>query len=244
MNDRKTEMQLSVVIPVYNEEDNLGELSDRLFAAIAPLSQPFELIFIDDGSSDQSAEVIRQLGIQHSEIRLLQFEQNSGQTSALDAGFRAARGEQVVMIDSDLQNDPADIPLLLKHLQDHDMVAGKRVKRNDPWIRLVSTRIANGIRNWVSGEDITDSACGLKAFRREVIERLKLYDGLHRFLPTLARIEGFSVIEVPVSHHPRKKGKAKYNIRNRAFRALIDLFAVTWMKKRHLKYRIIEENQQ
>jgi len=234
-------VDVSVVIPVYNEEENLRELAERLFGAIGPLAVSFELIFVDDGSRDGGAALLRRMQADHPEIRLIQFDANYGQTAAIDAGFRAARGRAIAMIDADLQNDPADLPRLLAQLNTYDCATGQRVKRNDPWLRKLSTRIANGVRNRVSGERISDSACGLKAFRREVVERLKLYNGMHRFLPTLARIEGFRVVEVPVAHHPRTRGKAKYNIRNRVFRALVDLFAVTWMKKRRLRYRIKEE---
>jgi glycosyltransferase involved in cell wall biosynthesis len=186
--------------------------------------------------------VLARIRESNPQVRLILFDRNYGQSSAIDAGFHAARGAQIAMIDADLQNDPADIPMLLDRLKDYDMATGLRLKRNDPWIRRLSTRIANGFRNWVSGENISDSACGLRVFRSEVVRRLKLYNGLHRFLPTLARIEGFSVAAVPVSHHPRTRGKSKYNIRNRVFKALVDLFAVTWMKRRHLHYRIKEQS--
>ena len=236
------EISVSVVIPIYNERDNIGELTSRLYGALQPLAAAFELIYVDDGSTDGSSDLIRQLRQNRPEMRLIQFDGNYGQTSALDAGFRAARGQYIVMTDGDLQNDPEDIPRLLSHLEQYDCATGQRARRNDPVVRRASSKIANSIRNWVSGEQISDSACGLKAFRRGVVERLKLYNGMHRFLPTLARIEGFTVVEVPVSHHERTRGKSKYNIRNRAFRALVDLFAVTWMKKRHLQYKIKEQS--
>lgn len=236
------EMEVSVVVPVYNERDNLEELTARLVKVLREDGRAFEIVFVDDGSVDGSGEVVLELKGRHPEIRLIQFDGNYGQTAALDAGFRAACGRLIVMMDADLQNAPEDIPKLLEALGQCGCATGVRARRNDPWIRRISSKIANGVRNWVSGERFVDSACGLKAFRREVVERLKLYQGMHRFLPTLVRMEGFEVEEVPVGHFPRTRGRSKYNIRNRVVRALVDLFAVTWMKKRRLRYRIKEES--
>lgn len=156
----------------------------------------------------------------------------------MDAGFKNARGNIIVTLDADLQNDPADIPVLLEALKEHDMVCGWRFERQDPWIKLVSAWIANAVRNRITHEQIRDTGCSLKAYRRECVERLKLFDGMHRFLPTLAKMEGFRVTEVKVS--PRRFGKSKYNIRNRLFRGLIDCLAVAWMQKRSLRYKIFE----
>ncbi len=234
-------LNLSVVIPLYNEEDNLEQLHERLHIVLSRLEISYEIIFVDDGSEDRSAEILRKLSSIDSHVRVITFEANAGQSAAFDAGFARARGEIVITLDADLQNDPADIPRVLDAMSRYDVVCGWRVKRNDPWIRRVSSRIANGVRNALSQETIRDTGCSLKGFRREHLAKLKLYDGMHRFLPTLLKMEGCSVIELPVNHFPRFAGKSKYGIRNRVFRSFRDLFAVRWMKARQLRYRIKSE---
>jgi dolichol-phosphate mannosyltransferase len=235
-------IHLSVVAPAYNEADNLGPLVREITEAVAPLGKPYEIIFVDDGSTDRSAGVLRDLMREVPALRVLALERNSGQTAALDAGLRAARGTYVATLDADRQNDPAEIPRLLAMLEadECDMAGGWRARRNDPWLRRVSTRIANGVRNWLTREQIHDSACGLKVFRRECVARLKLYNGMHRFLPTLVKLEGYRVAEVPVNHRPRAAGTAKYGVWNRVFRALRDCLAVRWMQRRMIRYRVTE----
>jgi glycosyltransferase involved in cell wall biosynthesis len=231
-------LDLSVVIPVYNEADNLDALHERLHAVLPRLSLAYEILFVDDGSVDRSPEVLRKLASLDPHVRVIRFERNAGQSAAFDAGFRGARGEIVVTLDADLQNDPADIPKILAEMKRFDVVCGWREKRNDTWVRRVSSRIANSVRNRLSGETIRDTGCSLKGYRREHLARLKLYDGMHRFLPTLLKMEGCTVTEVPVSHHPRRAGVSKYGIGNRVFRSFHDLLAVRWMKTRRLHYRI------
>ncbi|RMG86780.1 MAG: glycosyltransferase [Candidatus Dadabacteria bacterium] len=170
-------------------------------------------------------------------VRIVALDRNWGLTAAMDAGFRAARGEVVVTLDTDLQNDPADIPRLLGHLDRADVVVGIRANRRDPFVKRVSSRIANAIRNRVTHDDIVDTGCSLKVYRKAFLDRLKLYTGLHRFLPTLLKLEGARVVQVPVNHRPRRYGKAKYHLWNRLVGPLLDLFAVRWMQKRHLGYR-------
>ncbi|MDH4099847.1 MAG: glycosyltransferase family 2 protein [Nitrospirota bacterium] len=228
---------LSVVLPIYNEEESIPVLLSRITAALDPVGKPYEIVCVNDGSSDSSLSLLQDAAGKNPRIRIVNFRKNHGQTAAFDAGFHAARGEVVVTMDADLQNDPADIPRLLEKMKDYDVVCGWRQKRNDPWIRLFSSRIANGVRNWLSDETITDTGCSLKAFRREHLLRLKLFNGMHRFLPTLLKMEGCSVVEVPVSHHPRQYGVSKYGIGNRLFKGIYDLIAVRWMKKRYLAYR-------
>jgi glycosyltransferase involved in cell wall biosynthesis len=234
-------LSLSVVIPVYNEEENLDRLHGQLHAVLSRLGVSYEILFVDDGSEDASAEILHKLSSIDSHVRVITFESNAGQSSAFDAGFARARGDNVVTLDADLQNDPADIPKVLDAMSRCDVVCGWRVKRNDPWIKRLSSRIANGVRNALSQETIRDTGCSLKGFRREHLARLKLYDGMHRFLPTLLKMEGCSVIEIPVNHLPRFAGKSKYGIRNRVFRSFRDLLAVRWMKARRLRYRIKSE---
>jgi glycosyltransferase involved in cell wall biosynthesis len=177
----------------------------------------------------------------HPEIRPLRLRENRGQTAAFDAGFKAARGRWVVTLDADLQNDPRDIPALLGALDEYDAAVGYRRKRRDSWLRRISSRIANAVRNRLSGDDIIDTGCSLKAFRRECLQGLRLFTGMHRFLPTLLRMEGFRVVQLPVNHRPRTRGSSKYGMWNRAFRAFADLLAVRWMRKRRLDYEIIRD---
>jgi dolichol-phosphate mannosyltransferase len=227
-------IHLSVVAPAHNEVDNLPRLVEEIAAALAKSEYAWEVIITDDASTDGTAAVLRDLRKKYPQLRVLSMRQRSGQTAAVDAALRHARGTFLAMLDADLQNDPADIPRMLEMLQSQpcDFVNGWRANRRDPWIRLISTRIANGVRNWLTHEQIHDSACGLKVFRRECIDRLKLFNGMHRFLPTLVKMEGYRVIEVPVNHRPRTAGKAKYGVLNRVFKALRDAFAVRWMQQR------------
>ncbi len=232
---------VSVVVPVYNEQENLEPLTRELTEVLAGVDRPYEIIFVDDGSTDASPQKIEELQQLNACIRLLRFKKNCGQTSAFDAGFKAARGEVVITMDADLQNDPHDIPAMLPFIGQYDLVCGWRHKRNDNFVRRVSSRIANGIRNKLSGEEIQDVGCSLKVFRREYAQRIKLFTGMHRFFPTLVKFEGGRVTEVKVNHRPRKFGTPKYNIRNRIMRSFLDLLAVCWMKKRYLGYTIQEQ---
>ena len=179
----------------------------------------------------------------YPQLRVIKLARNAGQTAALDAGFRRSHGAVVVTLDADLQNDPADIPALLSNLEGCDAVVGVRRTRRDSLVRRLSSRIANYVRNRLSDEEITDTGCSLKAYRREALERLVLYNGMHRFLPTLIKMEGFHVREVPVGHRPRKHGQSKYGIGNRLVPAFVDLLAVRWMKKRKLRYEVMEEER-
>jgi len=232
--------RISVVIPVYNEEENLPELFRELTEVLEKLSVSFEIIFIDDGSKDRSGAILREFAHKDERVRIIFFQKNSGQSAAFAAGFRSARGEIVVTMDADLQNDPHDIPLLLDKITSYDVVCGWRANRQDSLVRKISYRIANKIRNWLSDEQIKDVGCSLKAFRRECLQNFYYFKGMHRFFPTLIKMEGCLVTEVKVNHRPRRFGEAKYGIGNRAFRGLIDLLAVRWMKKRLLNYEVKE----
>ena len=230
---------ISIVVPLYNEVDNIEPLGQSIINAMR--GRNYEVIFVNDGSTDGSTKRVKEWCAKHTRFRAIHFKKNSGQTAALDAGFKHALGEYVVSMDADLQNDPSDIPKLLEKLNTYDMVCGWRQKRNDPWIKRISSTVANFIRNKLSWEDIKDTGCSLKAYRRECLNQIKLYNGMHRFLPTLFKIEGFTVTEIIVNHYPRKFGKSKYGISNRAFRAFIDLLVVRWMKKRKLNYEVENE---
>lgn len=228
---------ISVVLPIFNEEESLPVLLPRITAALTPLNRPYEIVCVDDGSTDGSLAFLKDAARKDPRIRIVHFKRNHGQTAAFDAGFHATQGEIVVTMDADLQNDPADIPLLIEKMGEFDVVCGWRHQRNDPWIKLFSSRIANGVRNWLSEETITDTGCSLKAFHRKDLLNLKLYNGMHRFLPTLLKMEGCRVTEVKVNHFPRQYGESKYGIGNRLFKGLYDLIAVRWMKKRQLRYK-------
>ena len=216
-------------------------LAKELVEVLQSLNKPWEIIFIDDGSTDRSLDVLWKLKGIFPNIRIITFNKNCGQTAAFDAGFKAVRGQIIITMDADLQNDPHDIPTLLDKIENYDAVCGWRYKRNDPVIKRFSSSIANFVRNKLSEETIADVGCSLKAFRSEQIKKLRLYNGMHRFFPTLIKMEGGKVIEVKVNHRPRKYGYSKYNIRNRMMRSFIDLLAVRWMKKRRLTYQLREE---
>ncbi|HTV46994.1 MAG TPA: glycosyltransferase family 2 protein [Phycisphaerae bacterium] len=234
-------VELSLVAPAYNEVDNVEPLIKRIAEVFNPLPLLFEVIIVDDAGTDGTREKLLQLAAVYPWLRVVSLEKNSGQTAAMDAGFKAARGRIWATVDADMQNDPGEIPRLMAMLgPDVDMVSGWRQKRSDNFFRKIQTYIANGIRNWLSGENIKDSACSLKVYKRQCLEGLTLYKGMHRFFPTLVKMRGYRVIEVPVSHHPRAHGITKYKFGSRVIRAFVDLLAVRWMKKRQLHYRAAE----
>jgi len=236
-------IDLSVVIPVYDEEESLPLLWSELRSVLDRAGLDFEVVFVDDGSRDRGAEVIRGLRDSDPRVRLVRLKANAGETAATDAGFHAARGRLIVTMDADLQNDPQDIPGLLRHLDQWDAVTGWRVDRGDgdSVVRRLSSRIANGVRNWLSDDVIQDSGCTFRAFRRECLRGLVLYRGFHRFVPTLLKMRGYRVLEVPVRNRPRRFGQSKYGVLNRVFVATTDLLAVRWMKSRALHYEVAED---
>lgn len=233
--------EISLVVPVYNEEDVLPRFREEPLRVLRELGRTFEIVFVNDGSRDRSAEILAELKSEIPEVRVIHLDRNHGLTSALDAGFRHARGDILVSIDADLQNDPADIPLLLEAIEDCDMVCGWRRDRQDPFIKRLSSKVGNGWRNWRMGDDIHDTCSPLKAFRREFVPHLPPFDGMHRWLPALAKMSGFKVKEIPVRHHRRDTGSSKYGVWNRLFKGLADLRAVKWMRKNRLTYTTREE---
>jgi glycosyltransferase involved in cell wall biosynthesis len=236
-------LDLSIVVPVYNEAENLPLLWPEIREVLEPTGLRYEVIFVDDGSRDRSAEIVREFRERDGRVRLVRLKANAGETAATDAGLKAVRGRHVVVMDADLQNDPHDIPGMLRQLDQWDAVTGWRVNRaaGDSWVRRLSSRVANRVRNRLSEETIQDSGCTFRAFRRECLRDLVLYQGFHRFIPTLLKMRGFRVLEVPVNHRPRRFGKSKYGIGNRAVRAFVDLLVVRWMKDRLLRYEIAED---
>ncbi len=235
-------MRLSVVIPVYNEEDNVDPLLAELAPVLDALEPAHEMIQIDDGSRDTTAARLQAAAARYPRLRVLTFAKNAGQSAAFDAGFRAARGAVVATMDGDLQLDPRDLGRLLARLGqgDVDFVYGRRQRRADGVLKLLSTKIANGVRNAITGERIVDTGCPLKVFRREVLDRLALFHGAHRFFITLAHLEGFRSAEEPVAHRPRQAGTSKYGVWNRVFRAWRDCLAVRWMQSRKFRYEVSE----
>jgi len=235
--------ELSLVIPCYNEQDNLRALIKAIREAVDPLRLPYEVVITDDCSRDRSWEILKELAAADPRVRGLRFAFNCGESAASWAGLKAARGKYLVTLDADLQNDPKDLPKFLEALKQFDCVCGTRVKARgagDNFIRVASSRIANWVRNKLSGEQIADAGCTYRAFKRECIENLKFFKGMHRFLPTLFKIEGHSITEIEVTNNPRFAGQSHYGVWNRLFASFYDLLAVRWMKKRMFQYRIAE----
>ena len=231
---------LSVVVPFFNEEGNVEPLHNEVDAALSSVDGGVEFVYVDDGSADTTLERLTELGKRDDRVRVVALQANSGQSAALEAGFAAARGEVIATLDGDLQNDPADIPRLLSSLDEADVVNGIRVDRQDTWVRKVSSRIGNGFRNWVTHESVTDVGCSLRVMRSRYAKRVKLFRGMHRFLPTLMRMEGARITEIPVKHRSRRHGESKYGIGNRAFVGFMDVLAVRWMQSRAVRWEVRE----
>ena len=223
-------MDLSVVVPVYNEVDNLRPLCTRVREALAEAGREYEVILVDDGSRDGSSELLAELHAEDATLKVLRFRRNFGQTAALAAGFEYARGDVIVSLDADLQNDPVDIPRLLAKLDEgYDLVNGWRADRRDPFLRRrLPSQVANALIAWVTRVDVHDSGCTLKAFRRDVAKGLKLYGEMHRFIPALAADMGARLTELPVAHHPRTHGTSKYGL-TRTLRVVLDLLTVKFL---------------
>ena len=235
-------IDVSIIAPAYNEEGNVGPLIERIREVFTPTGLAYEAVIVDDCSTDSTRDKLLALAKKYPWLRVIRLAKNSGQSAALDCGFRHARGQVWGTVDADMQNDPGEIVRLMKLLgPDVDMVNGWRKDRADKnkGMRKIQTKIANGIRNWLSGDPpphIKDSACGLKVYKRQCLEGLTLYKGMHRFFPTLVKMRGYKVLEVPVSHNPRLTGVTKYKFGSRVLRAFVDLLAVRWMLKRALRY--------
>ncbi len=226
-------MRLSVVVPVFNEEDNVAILQRELTDALAGLD--YEIVFVDDGSSDGTAARISR----EPRVQVLRFAKNAGQSAAIYAGLHAANGEVAVLIDGDLQNDPADIPRLLEEIsRGADLVCGYRAQRKDTLVKRITSRVANFVRSRFTRDYVRDTGCTLKAMRRECIGALVPFKGMHRFIPALIRGAGYRLVEVPVNHRPRRFGQSKYGLGNRAVRATIDMFGVRWLLSRQLDYKV------
>ena len=236
--------ELSLVIPCFNEQDNLRALIKAIREAVGPLQLPYEVVITDDCSTDRSWEILKKLAAADPRIRGQRFAFNCGESAASWAGLKTARGKYLVTLDADLQNDPKDLPKFLEALKRFDCVCGTRVKargEGDNFVRVASSRIANWVRNRLSGEQIADAGCTYRAFKRECIENLKFFKGMHRFLPTLFKIEGHTVTEIEVTNNPRFAGQSHYGVWNRLFASFFDLLGVRWLKKRMFQYRIADK---
>jgi glycosyltransferase involved in cell wall biosynthesis len=227
-----TQPELSVVVPIYNEVESIPSLIEAIATSLSATDLTYELICVDDGSQDGSSELLKQQAQARTDLRVVLLRRNYGQTAAMAAGFNYARGRVIVTLDGDLQNDPADIPLLLAKLAEgYDMVSGWRKNRQDAAVtRLLPSKIANWLIGKITGVKLHDYGCSLKAYRSELVADMNLYGELHRFLPALAYIEGARITEIPVRHHPRRYGSSKYGL-GRTFRVLMDLLTIWFMKK-------------
>ena len=226
---------LSVVVPAYNEEENVTPLAEEIIAALENLPGGFELILVDDASTDATANCIEKIG--DPRVRGVFHRVNCGQSAAVATGFQAALGEWVATLDGDGQNDPADLPAMLEQAVREcvDCVTGVRKKRQDTFVRRFSSRVANGFRNWITGDRISDSGCGIRVVRRTALREIPVFNGMHRFLPTLLRGQGFSVAERTVNHRERTRGTSKYGVHNRLWRGIRDCFGIRWYLKRAVR---------
>lgn len=233
---------LSVVVPAYNEEENIAPLAEEIIAALTTLPGGFELILVDDASTDSTARVIGQ--INHRQVRAVYHRINCGQSAAVGSGFQAARGDWVGTLDGDGQNDPADLPAMLeKAIHDGvDCVTGVRRKRQDNFLRRFSSKVANGFRNWITGDKVSDSGCGIRVVRRAALREIPVFNGMHRFLPTLLRGQGYTVAETAVNHRERLRGTSKYGVHNRLWRGIRDCFGIRWYLKRAVRSDRLDES--
>ena len=216
---------------------------DEIEAVREKLDGESEVVFVNDGSSDRSAAVLDELSVKFQSVRRITFEKNAGQSAAFAEGVKQAVGEVIITMDADLQNNPADIPNMLSYYPKYDVVIGRRIHRRDSLKKIVSSLIANAIRNRITDENIADTGCSLKIFKAAILKKVTFYNGFHRFLPTLCRMEGASLIEVPVRHRNRVFGETHYGTKNRAFSAFIDALVVRWMMRRKLTYTVKKETE-
>jgi len=230
---------VSVVVPFYNEEDNVFPLAEKIAEVFAGLPEyEYECLFVNDGSKDGTRTRLENLAAREPRVRPVHLVENRGQSAALVAGMRRAKGAYILTLDGDLQNDPCDFPKMLELLKDHDCVCGYRANRQDTWVRKISSKIGNGVRRMVLDDGIRDAGCGSKGFRRACVEHIIPFNGVHRYFAVMVRNGGFSLTECPVTHHPRVHGVSKYGIHNRLWRGIYDLIGVGWLRRRYVTFRV------
>ena len=232
----------SIVVPFYNEEDNVAALSAKIDAVFEALpGYEYECLFVNDGSTDGTRGAIDALAVKNPHVRAIHLVENRGQSAALVAGMRRAKGAYILTLDGDLQNDPCDFPKILDLLKEYDCVCGYRANRRDTWLRRLSSRVANAVRQRILQDGIRDSGCGSKGFRRCCVEHMVPFNGVHRFFAVMVRNAGLTLTECPVTHHPRVHGVSKYGLHNRLWRGIYDLFGVRWLRKRYVTFRVERE---
>ncbi len=239
MNER-AERDLSIIIPIKDEAENITILANEVNTVLAETSWNYEILWIDDGSTDGSSQILDGLCEDNPRHRTIHFAQNVGQSAAMWLGFQKSHGAILVTLDGDGQNDPRDIPTLVEKVQsgETDMANGYREKRRDSLQRILASRIANAFRNWLTGKTVRDVGCSLRAIRRECVAHLPLFNGMHRFIPTLVIMQGYRIGEWPVNHRPRQRGKTKYTIHNRLWVGLLDCLGVFWLRKRNVHKKL------
>lgn len=229
----KEAIEISVVVPAYNEKESIPVLVREISEALGPLNRPYEVIVVDDGSSDGSRGLLQELTKSYPRLRPVLHRTNLGQSAGMATGFHAARGEIVITLDADGQNDPADMPMLLEKLTDGvDCVCGVRGVRRDNFVRRVSSKVANGFRSFIIGDKVTDAGCAYRVIRRKALKEVVVFNGMHRFLPTILQAQGYTLVEALVNHRERALGQSKYGINNRLWRGIRDCFALKWYRAR------------
>jgi dolichol-phosphate mannosyltransferase len=241
MPDPASSPLVSIVVPLYNEAENVQAMANEIVIALSRQSRPFEVLLVDDGSSDPTWECIVRASQLDPRVRGVRHARNAGQSAAVWTGLQAARGEYLGTLDGDLQNDPAEFPQMLDKLEGVDMVCGMRSRRQDNWLRKVSSAVARSARALVLRSSFRDTGCALRVFRKKVLHAALPFNGMHRFLPILVAGCGYRVIEVSVNHRPRQAGVSKYGVWNRAFRGLIDLFGVAWFQRRRVQPEVSQQ---
>ncbi|MDX1921007.1 MAG: glycosyltransferase family 2 protein [Candidatus Caenarcaniphilales bacterium] len=232
--NQNSQIELSIIIPFKNEEESLPILSEEILDAMSDFNKPWECLWINDGSDDSSQRVMKHLIEKNPNYRLINLAKNFGQSAALAIGFKYAQGKYLSMLDADLQNDPKDLPKLYSSIisEGVDLVNGVRIKRQDDLVRKISSKLANSFRNALTGSSVTDVGCSIRVFRRECVQSIPVFKGMHRFLPTLIQLQGYTITETPVNHRPRQLGVAKYGINNRLWVGIIDTLVMIWMQNR------------
>lgn len=238
--NEQMERDLSVIIPVKDEAENIPFLAQEIESVLSQTPWNYEILWIDDGSTDGSREILDALTADNVRVRVIHLKKNTGQSAAMWVGFQQSRGGILVTLDGDGQNDPRDVPLLVEKVAagEVDMANGYRHERRDSLKRIIASRIANGFRNWLTGKTVRDVGCSIRAFRRECVQHIPLFHGMHRFIPTLVVMQGYRIGEWPVNHRPRQRGKTKYTINNRLWVGLMDAFGVLWLKKRNVMHKL------